>query len=364
MDVYADGLVSGLKAVRPEWDIAEIAPQPWSRKVGDWQGGLGIRKYYERFWNHPRAVRQQSADIIHIIDHSSGHVAYWLHDQNKRQSDQRVVITCHDLVQLVYPEILRDQARFPALSLALWQYSMRGMYRADHVIAVSSNTAADMTRLLQYPTNQITVVPNAVDSQFCQLPQETAIAYRQQHCPQEQAICLLNVGTTHQRKNLLTVLKVLHTLKEKGVPVYLWRVGDALTEPQQQYVKTHQLQDAMIDFGKPNKEKLIQIYNAADVLLAPSLYEGFGLTILEAMACGLPVITSNVSSLPEVAGNAAILVDPLNESAIVEAICRLHSDFSLRSQLREQGLERVKQFSWENTGKQTAHVYESLIGGS
>ncbi|MEL7407582.1 MAG: glycosyltransferase, partial [Cyanobacteria bacterium J06558_2] len=106
--------------------------------------------------------------------------------------------------------------------------------------------------------------------------------------------------------------------------------------------------------------KLIKFYNAADVLVAPSLYEGFGLTILEAMSCGTPTITSNVSALPEVAGDAAILVDPNDVSAITQAVLQITQDAALRQILFDKGLARVKQFSWKETAKQTAAVYEQV----
>jgi len=105
----------------------------------------------------------------------------------------------------------------------------------------------------------------------------------------------------------------------------------------------------------------VQLYNAADGLIAPSLYEGFGLTILEAMACGTPVISAHVSSLPEVAGDAAILTDPLDVEAIVAAICRLQTDLDYQATLSQKGLERVKQFSWEESARRTAQVYEKLV---
>jgi hypothetical protein len=120
MDVYTDCLVAALKTVRPEWEITEIAPNPWSKQDNLWKSGSGFRKYYERFWNHPRTVSKQTADIFHIIDHSNAHVAYWL-----RKKHQPIVVTCHDLVQFIYPEILKDQARFPALSLEIWKYCVR-----------------------------------------------------------------------------------------------------------------------------------------------------------------------------------------------------------------------------------------------
>ena len=355
LDVYADNLVAALKIVRPNWEIAEIAPIPWNSPDKLWQSGTNIKKYYETFWRHPRAVSHEDADIFHIIDQSDAHVAYGLH-----QAQKPIVVTCHDLVQFVYPEILKNQSRFPALSLATWKYSVSGMTKADRVIAVSTNTAQDVTRMLEIEPEKITVVLNGINSEFRVLPTAESAEIRQQYTRSPDTFCLLNVGSTHQRKNILTVLQVLKSLKEKGFPVCLWRTGGDFTKDQKYFIQEHNLESDIFDLGNPNTAQLIQIYNAADVLLAPSLYEGFGLTIVESMACGTPVITSNVSSLPEVVGDAAILVDPLDVEAIATAVCQLKQDTNYYHKLVEQGLLRAKFFSWQKTAEQVAKVYETL----
>lgn len=356
MDVYADNLVAGLKTVWPDWEIIEIAPEPWSQAENLWHSGTGLRKYYERFWNHPRTVSQQQADIFHIIDNSNAHVAYWL-----KQRGQSVVVTCHDLVQFVYPEILEGQARFPALSMATWKYSMGGMTKADRIIAVSSNTAQDVTQMLGILPEQITVVPNGVESYFRVLPSGQVAMMRQQQGLSDKAFCLLNVGSNHQRKNVFTVLKVLKELKDKGLPVHLWKVGDDFTVEQKSFIQQYGLGNQIVFLGKPNKEQLVAYYNSADALIAPSLYEGFGLTILEAMSCGTPVITSNVSSLPEVAGDAAILTDPLDVQAMVAAVSHLYHDEAQRHKLVQRGLQRIQQFTWIKTAEQVAAIYEKTV---
>ncbi|MFM9158260.1 MAG: glycosyltransferase, partial [Dolichospermum sp.] len=155
MDVYANNIVTELKQIRPHWEIIEIAPQPWSKNQENlWQSGTGIRKYYERYWHHPQQVCQIEADIYHIIDHTNAHVAYWLKNKGKP-----IIITCHDLVQFIYPEILKGQCRFPALSMTSWQFSVQGMCYADYVVAVSSNTAKDVHERLDIALDKIVIVP-------------------------------------------------------------------------------------------------------------------------------------------------------------------------------------------------------------
>jgi glycosyltransferase involved in cell wall biosynthesis len=356
MDVYADNLVAELKLLHPEWEIVEIAPKPWSKDLENlWHSGNPIRKYYERFLNHPRTVSNLEADVFHIIDHTNGHVAYWL-----KKLGKPVIITCHDLVQYVYPEILKNQSRFPAFSMAAWEYSVKGITVVDRTIAVSTNTAQDITNYLNINPEKITVIPNGVESQFRLLSSEIVINWRQQYTVSPEEICILNVGSTHQRKNIITVLKVVKALAKRGLPVRLWKIGDDFTIEQKQFISDQTLNKHVTFLGKLDREALIRFYNAADVLLAPSLYEGFGLTILEAMACGTPVITSNVSSLPEVAGDGAILVNPTDVEAIVKAIIHLQTDSIDHQNLANKGLNISKKFTWQKTVKNIVEVYQQV----
>jgi glycosyltransferase involved in cell wall biosynthesis len=244
--------------------------------------------------------------------------------------------------------------------MAMWHYSIQGMNRADHIISVSTNTAQDIHQFLKIKRDQITVVPNGIEPHYRALEATEGMALRQQYTPSPDTICLLNVGSTHHRKNILTVLKVVKYLKEQGLPVCLWKTGSKFTLDQQAFIKQHHLERQIIHLGNPDKEMLLKIYNAADILLAPSLYEGFGLTIVEAMACGIPVITSNVSSLPEVAGDAAVLVNPTDVTAISAAVYRIHQDVNYRQQLIDRGFARAQLFTWNKTGEQIAQVYEKI----
>ena len=356
MDVYADGLVAGLTAVRPEWEIVELAPTPYfpHKKSSSWS--TGIRKYYQRYWRYPQYVEKQNVDIFHIIDHSDGHLVYRL-----KTTSKPIIVTCHDLINLIHPENLYEQARLPVVSMAVWQYAVRGLGKADHVIAVSSNTAKDVGQNLKIPGEQITVVPDAVEPLFQPLPQDKVASFRQQHGISPETICLLHVGSNHPRKNVFTILRVLEALQKRGLSIHLWKTGADFTAEQKIFIQTYGLENFVTYLGKPNKCTLIQIYNAADILLSPSLYEGFGMTVLEAMACGTPVITSNVTSLPEVAGDAAVLVAPTDVQAIVETISRLQNDSVYYQELSSKGLARARLFTWEATAEQIATTYEKLI---
>ncbi len=251
MDVYTNELVNGLKTVRPDWEIVEYTPTPWWKGEEAVVSGAqvwALKKYYERFWNHPKNVAQVEADIFHIIDHTDGHIAYWLNKRNKP-----CVITCHDLVQFVYPEILLDQARFPKLSLAMWKYSVNGMEKANHSIAVSNNTKCDIVSHLNLASESVSVVPNAVNGAFRALSLDEQAQGKKRYGDSRE-IALLNVGSTHQRKNILMVLHVLKTLREKGLSVELWRTGGEFSSRQQDFIKVHNLSESIINLGLPTRE--------------------------------------------------------------------------------------------------------------
>ncbi|WAL62762.1 glycosyltransferase family 4 protein [Thermocoleostomius sinensis] len=353
MDVYADGIVSGLKAARPNWEIVELAPQ---RFTGTIKFVNQVQRYYERYWHFPRVLMQQPVDVFHIIDHSDGHLAYWLQKQR-----QPTIVTCHDIINLTQPETYKGRAQYPWLSMSIWKYAIWGMHKASHVVSVSSYTADEVVQWLGLDRSRITVIPNAVDEKFRVLPTDEIRAFRQQQGIAADTFCLLNVGSNHIRKNVSTILEVVALLKSRGLPIHFWKAGTDFNTEQQQFIQAHQLQDCVSYVGEPDDRALVQLYNAADVLVAPSLSEGFGLTVLEAMACGTPVIASNVTSLPEVVGEAGYLVHPTDVESIAKAVYQLQTDLSCCNCLKEKGIERAKQFTWRKTGERIAEVYETLL---
>ena len=356
MDVYADALVEGLKTVRPNWEIIEAFPQNPAK--GNRTNSLvkGVKKYHQRYWKYPRQLKTCGADIFHVIDHSDGYLVNWL-----KQGQAPVVVTCHDLINLIHPELFRDRARFPWLSLATWKYSLQSMCNAHRIISVSDHTAKDMMHHLQVSPTQIQTVPNGVDRIFQTQSAHTEQDFRQRSNLSEKTCCLLNVGSNNPRKNIITILKVVRQLRDQDFPVHFWKAGDDFTTDQKQFIAEHQLDPCISYLGKPDKETLIQIYNSADVLVAPSTYEGFGITVIEAMACGLPVIASNVTSLPEVVDDAAILVDPLDDKGITEAVKQIFTNAITKNQLIEKGLKRARHFNWHSSAEQIAKIYESLL---
>lgn len=357
MDVYADGLVQGLRQVRPTWTVDEITPS-----FKEFQGSAlaGLVKYYRRYGQFPRQVaRQRHIDLFHAIDHSDGHLCYSL-----SRTGRPVVVTCHDLINYIQPENISTQAKLPWLSTGLWRYAVRGLAQADHIITVSDHTAKDVLATFGIEPAHVTTAHNGVDPLFQLLGAEQVTAARSRYGLAPQTFCLLNVGSNHPRKNLIALLQALALLHQRGLPMYLLKAGADFTPQQKTYLQQQNLTDCVAYVGKPSQAELVELYNAADGLVAPSLYEGFGITPLEAMACGTPVVVANTTALPEVVGQAGLLVPPEDVAAIAAAIQQLYEQPETYGHLVKAGRDRAQSFTWAAHAERVASVYETLVNPS
>ncbi len=260
-------------------------------------------------------------------------------------NDCRFVVMAHDLIPLRFPR------RFSPLTSYHHYYVPKVLSQAQHIICNSQATARDIRDFYNISTSKITAIPLAYDRErfeFLQLPTSNYFLY---------------VGRQDSYKNLHRIISAFAKLPDRS-NYELWLVGS--TDPRHTPSLKMQIDElGIVDLVKfleyiPYKE-LPTIINRAIALVFPSLWEGFGLPILEAMACGTPVITSNLASMPEVAGDAAILVDPYNVAEIADAMKIVAEDLQLSKKLRLAGLARVQQFSWKNTGEATATVIEKYL---
>jgi glycosyltransferase involved in cell wall biosynthesis len=269
----------------------------------------------------------------------------------------RTVITIHDLAFLLYPHFLtKDSARY-------YGQIDRAVRRADRIIAVSETTKADLTRMLGTPEDKVSVIYEAADPLF--QPEDRVSALEQvQALFDLPGDFILFVSTIEPRKNVTGLLRAYHRLREdyKLTPSLVlvgargWLCGEV-----DELVDKLGIKPNCFFLGSVGSHDLSHLYNAARCLVHPAFYEGFGLPPLEAMACGTPVIVSNVSSLPEVVGDAALLVNPENDEEITVALWRLLTDASLWAELREKGLRRAAAFSWERAAQQTMAVYREAV---
>ena len=270
------------------------------------------------------------------------------------------VVTVHDLSFLLYPEAFRAFNR-----LYLRIVTNLSVRKAQRVIAVSENTKQDLVRAYHLSPNKIDVIHNGLDECFRPLPTDQVDEFRaRQGLPER---FLLFVGTLEPRKNVLGLIEAYAQLPKDRPPLMLVGGKGWLYDEVFALIAARDLTSEVHFVGYVPAEDLPWWYNAAEVFVYPSLYEGFGLPPLEAMACGTPVITAHASSLPEVVGQAALLVDPNDPQMLAQAIARVLTDRGLQDHLRTAGLARASAFSWTQTARHTAQSYRralNLSGGA
>jgi glycosyltransferase involved in cell wall biosynthesis len=266
----------------------------------------------------------------------------------------RSIVTIHDCIHLMFPQYLPN--RF-ALGYAKASMAMAAR-RANRVLTVSETSKRDIIRFFGTPSEKIDVIYNAFDERFGRNPDEDAVM-RVRERFQLQDPFVLYAGNVKPHKNLERLIEAFHLVRSGGLDLKLVLIGDEISKyaALRRAVHRHQLHPYVRFLGYLPEETLAIMYRLAGVFVFPSLYEGFGLPPLEAMASGTPVVTSNVSSLPEVTGNAALLVDPYNPEAIAEAIARVITDATLSDELRRKGLARARQFSWETSVRRIRDIY-------
>jgi glycosyltransferase involved in cell wall biosynthesis len=270
-----------------------------------------------------------------------------------------VVATIHDLAFEHMPETFTRRGSFQ-LKLTV----RRTAQRAARIATVSEYSRQDLLRTYRLPPEKVVVTYNGVESQFTPdaSPNET-IEVRQQFGIQRDY--LLAVGSLQPRKNLVRLIRAYARLRSENkrftpqlviVGRKLWLAEDIFAE-----VRRQRWRDDVILTGYVSDDDLPKLYRQATAFVYPSLFEGFGLPPVEAMACGVPVVTSNISSLPEITGDAALLVDPLDQTSIEAALLKINEDEALRARLREQGIAQAKRFTWHEAAEKTLQLYREAF---
>lgn len=271
----------------------------------------------------------------------------------------KIVVTGHDAMQEIFPEYAHIRESHS------YRFHKCALRKADRILAISQSTRDDLVRLYRIDPDRITVVPHAADPAFRPLPPTAEImevVWRKCHLAPP---FVLSVLSYEPRKNTLGVIKAFARFLEKTrAPHKLMLFGDrgwGLTSDtiNQALVEAH-VRERVILIGRVPDDELVGLYNLAEFFVFPSLYEGFGLPVLEALACGAPVIVANASSMPEIVGDAGLLIDVTNVEQLAEAMRTFAVDDGLRQRMREKGLARAESFSWEETARRTLEVYHNL----
>ncbi len=274
----------------------------------------------------------------------------------------RAVVTIHDCIHLMFPQYLPNRMAYAYARASLWAAARR----AARILTVSETSKADILRYCDVPADHIIVIYNAIDDRFSTAPGEVAIQ-RVRERYQLDGPFALYVGNIKPHKNLERLIDAFNLVRRGGFErLELLIIGDQISKyPRlRRAVDRHKLHKHVRFLGFVPDDTLAALYRLATVFVFPSLYEGFGLPPLEAMASGTPVVTSNRSSLPEVVGDAAVLVDPYSAASIAEGIQQVLGDASLRRALSERGLARARQFSWESSVRRIHEVYMDVASGS
>jgi glycosyltransferase involved in cell wall biosynthesis len=231
------------------------------------------------------------------------------------------------------------------------------------VLTVSEASKRDILKYFNIPASKIDVIYNAIDERFNEAPSDEDV-WRVRERYQLKDPFILYAGNIKPHKNLERLIEAFYLLRREGLEqVKLLIIGDEISKyaTLRRAVHRYKLHQYVRFFGFVPDRTLAVLYRLAGVFVFPSLYEGFGLPPLEAMAGGTPVITSNVSSLPEVVGDAAMLIDPYDPVAIASAMRRVLSEPALRDDLRRRGFARVKEFSWDRSVKRIREVYDEVL---
>ena len=267
----------------------------------------------------------------------------------------RSVVTIHDCIHLMFPQYLPNRA---ALAYARTSIGMAAR-RATRVMTVSESSKRDILRFVDTQPEKIDVIYNAYDDRFGIEPEEEAVVRVRERFQLHDEF-VLYAGNVKPHKNVERLIQAFDRVRRRGLDhLKLVIIGDEVSKyaALRRAVHKHQLHKYVRFLGYVPEETLAVMYRLAGVFVFPSLYEGFGLPPLEAMASGTPVVTSNVSSLPEVAGGAALLVDPHDPDAIADGIFQVLTNEQTRWAMRKKGLERARQFSWEASVARVLGIY-------
>lgn len=265
---------------------------------------------------------------------------------------KKTIVTCYDLIPWAY-----DKNRS-----FLWKNNMKGLKNAAQIITVSEFSKSEIIKYLKYPEDKIDVIYGAVDHDIYYGNRNREILKRL-NIPENFKI-ILYVGSEQPRQNVNLLIKAFSKLKNKLPNIKLLKVGNPHSYGEREkllkLIGKLGLEQDVIFIGSVLEEELPKWYNAADLLVYPCFYAGFGLPPLEAMACGTPVITSNTTSLPEVIGDAGIMINPHDHDVLSDKMHEVLINEGLKNEMVKKGFKRAKMFSWDKSAEKTMEIYDEL----
>jgi len=308
------------------------------RGPGGWWRSVGVKK----------ELKKHKIQLFHGLSHE---IPFGL-----KKTGVKSVVTIHDLIFKRYP------GHYALMDRVIYDLKLKyACENADHIVAISESTKRDIMEFYDVPANRISVIYQSCHERYMQeKTNKTLQNVRQRYnLPQEY---MLTVGSITERKNLMGMVQALEQLPDEDrVPLVVVGKGKNYKNQILQYLKKNRL-EKWVHFVDASFDDLPAVYQNASLFLYPSFFEGFGIPVLEALFSGLPVITSNVSSLPEAGGPGALLVDPAQPEAIAEGIKRILNDSAYREALIHNGYQHAQQFRGEPLTHQMMDLYEQLVG--
>ncbi|MBA2672859.1 glycosyltransferase family 1 protein [Ramlibacter sp.] len=354
MEIYADALADALAQLPRPPVLRQVVPRaarlPWRGTPG------AFEMRWSRYVRYPRAAAQQQGQLNHVIDHGYGHLLWTL-------DPRRTVVTVHDIIPaLRWAGKLAGTTRgsYPLLN----KLSLAALRRAHTLVAISRNTADDLVAHCGLDAARIRVVPLGLSPRFCPADPRGRSALRDRFgLPQGGRLVLISGDAFYKNHaTCLEVLRALHADPTPGAaPVTLVRLGPRGADWRQRLAASGLAAHVIALEHLPGAD-VPALYNAVDCLLFPSLYEGFGWPVLEAMACGVPVVCSNAGSLPEVAGDAALMAAPTDAAALAQAVRRCLDDAATRATLIGRGHAQAARFPWHRHAQSMLDIYEDILG--
>src|SRR6266545_980921 len=343
-------------------DIGKVYARWWTQPVDPSRVVLpgplhGPQQWAARYYFYPWRVKREAkrSDLVHVLDHSYAHMI-------ETAGRRPVVVTVHDLMPVV---VLRSPTggggwREGVRNRFLRQ-ALKALRQADAYIVGTQWLKFELATWLGSDKN-ISVVPFGVDRAFYGESTVARERGRRDWRIPEDAFVVLHVGSTVDRKNVPLVIQTVARLRQQ-TDTYLLQVGGHFSAEQEQLIDKLDLRRAVRSIASADETALRRAYRTADVLLFPSLYEGFGFPVLEAFASGLPVVTSGAGGLKEVAGGAAVVVEGRDPAAYLQALEGL-DDEDFREELIQKGWARARRYTWQGTAEQTAGVYQRFLDRS
>ncbi|MFL5955186.1 MAG: glycosyltransferase family 4 protein [Gaiellaceae bacterium] len=351
MDRYAESLRAAIQA-QGSFSIVEVRPS-----FGRPRASGRIPAYWYRYPRYLATARRTHFNLNHVLDHSYGHLVYAL-------DGVRTVVTCHDIFPVKHwkGEIEgMPPRRIPPLTVLA---SLRGSRRAAAVITPSAATKVDLVRHLSFDPAAIHVVPYGLDASFCPFDEhERSDLAGLLPLGGPEARHLLSIDTGGPYKNQAGTLQILARVVEStGLDVRLVRAGTPLAPREQELARSLDVADRVIELGAVATDRMPALYNRCDVLVFPSFYEGFGWPPLEAMGCGLPVVSSRWASLLEVVGDAAPTADATDYDSLASHVIRFLEDPEAAQLAATKALDRASEFTWDRAAMKTAEIYGAMGG--